>query len=357
MDINARVERMDEELKLVKNEIKQVLLEIQEQVLNAQNPFTSVIVGPDTGRKGDSPETVRREPPAATIDDDLKLLKDEIKSIGDQVRSQEPSGSQAPFPTPPNQAWPGPGAPTGFDFGPYQAPAPPVDAGRSIRSEGPMAQPADAYASERQGAGRPPVQEERPAGRPVPTESDQAGDPFVGRERPEVAGALPGADDERAEDHPGDRQAVQGISFAEAERESPKDESDRGRAEQPPPGRKSDSNSQASSSNAARDPKVMELVTIAGLAQWADQVLKKGGKDYVEALLDVSVMTGRLPEELKGTLLTLVRVLGEQSTGRGITAKETVRLLAQLDGLLGISTSSDARLMSILFQDDLEAFP
>ena len=39
MDLNGRVDRMDEELKLLKNEIKQVLLEVQEHVLNVQSPF------------------------------------------------------------------------------------------------------------------------------------------------------------------------------------------------------------------------------------------------------------------------------------------------------------------------------
>ena len=65
MDLTNRVDRMDEELKLVKNEIKQVLLEIQEQVLNTQNPFSGLVVSPDANR---SP---------AESDQELKLLKAE----------------------------------------------------------------------------------------------------------------------------------------------------------------------------------------------------------------------------------------------------------------------------------------
>ena len=39
MELNTRVDHVEEELKLLKNEIKQVLLEVQEHVLSAQNPF------------------------------------------------------------------------------------------------------------------------------------------------------------------------------------------------------------------------------------------------------------------------------------------------------------------------------
>ena len=40
MDLNNRVDAMDEELKLLKNEIKQILLDIQEHVLSVENPFS-----------------------------------------------------------------------------------------------------------------------------------------------------------------------------------------------------------------------------------------------------------------------------------------------------------------------------
>ena len=42
MDLGKRLDQLDEEQKLLKNEIKQVLLEIQEQVLTVQNPFTNM---------------------------------------------------------------------------------------------------------------------------------------------------------------------------------------------------------------------------------------------------------------------------------------------------------------------------
>ena len=44
MDLNKRFDQMDSEIKLLKNEIKQVLMDIQEHVLTVQNPFSAMIV-------------------------------------------------------------------------------------------------------------------------------------------------------------------------------------------------------------------------------------------------------------------------------------------------------------------------
>lgn len=70
MDLNSRVDNMDEEMKLLKNEIKQVLLEIQEQVLNAQNPFNvqapaamGAVVAP--APRQPAPEPIAQAAPAA----------------------------------------------------------------------------------------------------------------------------------------------------------------------------------------------------------------------------------------------------------------------------------------------------
>ena len=55
MDINSKVDHMDEELQLLKNEIKQVLLEVQEHVLNVQNPFGGTAAFAPQSNKQDAP--------------------------------------------------------------------------------------------------------------------------------------------------------------------------------------------------------------------------------------------------------------------------------------------------------------
>ena len=66
---------------------------------------------------------------------------------------------------------------------------------------------------------------------------------------------------------------------------------------------------------------MLDLVTIAGLAQWTDRALRKGGEEYVEALLDVSEATGRLSNGLRETLFSFVRLLGDGNGGHRLTAR------------------------------------
>ena len=60
MDLNKRLDLVDDELKLLKNEIKQVLLEIQEQVLTIQNPFAGVAAKIAAAAASDGPQNVAR---------------------------------------------------------------------------------------------------------------------------------------------------------------------------------------------------------------------------------------------------------------------------------------------------------
>ena len=101
----------------------------------------------------------------------------------------------------------------------------------------------------------------------------------------------------------------------------------------------------------------MDLVTIAGLAQWTDRALKKAGREYVEELVDVSEQTGRLGPGVKDTLLNLMKLLGDRDEGPTVSAKDMVLMLAQLDSLGGIGPTGDPKLLTILLQDDSEVFP
>ena len=103
---------------------------------------------------------------------------------------------------------------------------------------------------------------------------------------------------------------------------------------------------------------VMNLVTIAGLAQWTHRVLNKVGRENLESILEVSELTGRIPKETKDVLLALVPLFEANESDEGdISAKEIVSLLAQLDGFLGHVSPADTRLFPFLLQDELEVFP
>ena len=104
-------------------------------------------------------------------------------------------------------------------------------------------------------------------------------------------------------------------------------------------------------------PEYTDLVMISGLAQWTDRVLRKGGREYLESLLDVTEMTGRTSSRLKEIVLAFVDLLDKKDSTTRISAKEMVSLLAQLDAIMGIHSSTDARLHALLLQEDLEVFP
>jgi hypothetical protein len=85
---------------------------------------------------------------------------------------------------------------------------------------------------------------------------------------------------------------------------------------------------------------------------WTDRLLNKGaGLDYVDELLEISEMTGRLSPELRGVVTVLARLMGGHDTTARLTAREIVSPLAQLDALLGNEPSADNRLLSLLLQD------
>ena len=124
-------------------------------------------------------------------------------------------------------------------------------------------------------------------------------------------------------------------------------------------GRSADTTGRSSVTPSAKrkdQPESMDLITLSGLAQWTDRVLKKAGREYIEALLDISEVTGRLSVQRKETILTLVRLLEDRGSGNGLKAREMISMLAQLDGLLGNGTPADVRLLPLLLEDDPEVF-
>ena len=91
----------------------------------------------------------------------------------------------------------------------------------------------------------------------------------------------------------------------------------------------------------------VDLVAIAGLATWTDQVVSRIGKEHLEPLLEISVIRGRLSKGMKEIILTIARFFEGRDPGSGPSAKEMVSLLAQLDALSGGGTSPDAKILSL----------
>lgn len=401
MDLNTRVDHMDEELKLLKNEIKQVLLEIQEQVLSAQNPFNiqapAVMGGvvPPQPRQP-APEPVAPAAPAAApmgpiiiggIPSDGGGGGAPQAPMGGTMGSVFPAGYQPPAPAPFNPADLGnAGGPSiGPVGGPPEAPPaqPPASEGLGNSPFGsPLSDPApitpvEEVVEEDSGmasvpppyvrspsdlseedpddssmaAGPPPDELATPKAKAKEKSSDDDDDDvdFVVADGPSLQDdidELHEATSEGLDDADEDEDEVSS-SFSEA-------------SEEPDSTFKTVTSKEKDVSAPIEEEQqsVMNLITIAGLAQWTHRVLNKVGRENLESILEVSELTGRIPKETKDVLIALVPLFEANESDEGeISAKEIVSLLAQLDGFLGHVSPADTRLFPFLLQDELEVFP
>ena len=413
MDLDNRVARLDEELKLVKNEIKEVLLEIQEQVLNSDNPFSNIIAAaaPDhTAAIQQAPAPEPRSTPNA------------VEPLGEQSPQHGYQAYQAPVQPPPAApVQPQPVAPAPSV---YQVPQPSQPWGGVMESMavGKQADMMGREADLRMREAELKLKESDLAAdisthavrtvesRPQRAESTSSSEDAISK-RPEVLdrdstvirnetsrmdGRVkePGPSD-GADTPTRDEVWIEAPMRDEVRNEAPiRDEIRDGvqrrldRLEQPisqQEGRTIEENGRVeeewpnttvtvgpsraepverdrpkvraqktASFERAETAEVVDLITVAALAQWTDIVLRKGGRAYLEALLDVSEMTGRVSKDMKETLLTFMRLQGDEVREGGINTREMVALLAQLDGLLGINTSSNSKLLPFLFHDKPE---
>lgn len=319
-----RVEQIESDLKLLKNEIKQVLLEIQEYVLNAQNPFTITASGFAAGQKRDAPEHIASTQPAVSTP-----AVDAIEGTG-SIEGKPSTDGEASTPGPGQvkaagpqaeqyraASWPGLDAPGQQGHGP------------DIFTTGPQAvgHGGEAY------IGAKP------------------GQYHVGQSSQGVIGGYAGG--EEASTPPGPQSFVVGASTGPDVHVLQRSAGSR---QGQPEAEANTSSADKSARSAAKRRDGLDLVTLAGLAQWTEKVLKKVGRENLETLIELSQKTGRLSAEYREVLLTFVRLFDSKEGGHAITAKQVVSVLAQLDGLLG-TASADARLMSFLLQDSLEDLP
>ena len=111
----------------------------------------------------------------------------------------------------------------------------------------------------------------------------------------------------------------------------------------------------ATASNGRAD--VVDLVTLAELAEWVGHTIANSGREYVETLLDLAVKTGRLSASVDEILRGLIRLLSDRDSSVRVSAKEMMLQLAQLDALLGVHDSTITRLLPLLLRDNQEEMP
>ena len=300
MNEEQRIKMLEEELKILKNEVKTILLDIREQYLNIQNPFNVNMMPNSAPPAGANPD--QKEKDIEISPEDL-TMKDDFSSspIADVIDPNLSFGK--PFPnlsTKAEMEMPGLSAPTGDlpGMGPVDEPGPSAGPGPSTRSE-----PEESMEEAEEEQQPQKKRGKKKASQPVEMESE---------------------------------------SDAENDTDNGQDDLINTKLISPKNGKKKPSNLIISGTRA-------DLVIIAGLTQWVDQVVGKLGKDRAEALVEMSTAMGRIPENIKDVLIRMIRISRYESTSlQSPNATDYLATLAQLESLMGGEQIQDNALLSIL---------
>ena len=364
MDVNTRIDRMDEELKLIKNEIKQVLLEIQEHVLAVQNPFTAVVTRGRPDAAADSAADSAPVPQRAAVDaataDPPAPQADAPAIIQQAAAPPQPVGApNVGFPFAPQVPSPPPAYPAyQTQAPPPPPPPPPPPTAHTVPVEKADPEPEALPDHSRDEPAGPPAKEN---GRPSPREKreiDMSVDLLRSLDADEIKRPRDEPEDSQTADE--DDEPTAALGFGD-ELESHE-----------PGASAEDSDETAGADEAAEHPRRsaarragagpikpqtktrLDLATLASLVQWTHRVVQDTGPDYAATLFEISEMTGHLSSDLQRVLLAVVQLLSTETSGSTDFATKAVTLLAQLDGLMGNTTQEDARLLPFLLRGDLE---
>ena len=95
----------------------------------------------------------------------------------------------------------------------------------------------------------------------------------------------------------------------------------------------------------------VDLATIASLAQWVDEAVKRLGQERTEVILDIAEMMGHVNLELKNILVKCISPGTEEHPAK-VTTREYLAALIELDSLLGRDNKSEIALLYILCQEN-----
>ena len=95
----------------------------------------------------------------------------------------------------------------------------------------------------------------------------------------------------------------------------------------------------------------IDLTTIARLAQWVSETVKRLGHERTEVVLDISEMMGHIAPELKSIVAKFIAPVPDEYTGN-VTTRDYLASLVELNNLLGRENKSEVALLYILCQEN-----
>ena len=349
MELNQRIDELEGELKIVKNEVQSVLLDIRERVLAYyDNPFqvTAVKSSPKKGPEMASMATtnVAGEEPtwkplkqagADQSNGDSKMEEEagtsQLKALMDQLAREREELKQEQqvvhSPNPVRSQVAQSGSPIEPDYG-----GPEFQSAQSLpmaRGFGPS-----------QGDYRLPERDlwQRPDELPrEETNYDQRSSPGQGsdpRRKMGIEEERTGGTGRRgvrrppANSRPYERDANRYIEGTDVETE------------------------QVQNFDMNGDQTEINLLTLVGLVRWAEKSISKIGKERVEAVVEIYQTSGCLPASYKEVIPQIIRLADGEKPEAQPTMGDSLNVLLQLDSLLGKKFKTQAAVLSTLFGDD-----
>ena len=94
----------------------------------------------------------------------------------------------------------------------------------------------------------------------------------------------------------------------------------------------------------------INLISVSGLVNWAEESVKKLGHQKTEAILDVAELMGLLSPQLKQIMIKIVNIDSDDDS-RSVSARVFLDSLVRITTLLGKDNQTEAALLSILSEE------
>ncbi len=375
MELSRRVDELEAELKIVKNEVQTVLLDIRERILSHyDNPFQVIeaaapkkagdnaVMGAAAPVPAEAPAPAEKkgpEPGEGAKKMQEAIGPNEFKALSDQLESQKQAFEQhkrealntqppTPMAAPPPYSVP-PQMMGGFP----QQPMPPMGPGMwgagAVPNMGASPTPPPEPFPQAPPVGRTPAA----APQPMQHHHFQSGPgpkakPPEGRGNIEPGGTrgpAPGQQGPRPMRRgPEEKEGTGAQGFGRRFPTEARRAAAEGKTESPPKGEKKDEK--------APEESQVNLMTLIGIVRWVEKSIKKVGKERVEAIVEIYRTAGYLPASCKDIIPQVIRLAEDEKPEGVITMGDSISVLLQLDSLLGGKFKTESAVLSTLFDED-----
>ena len=360
MEANQRIDELEGDLRIVKNEVQSVLLDIREYILsNHANPFPAVDFSKNSSAKknleasaplnvnvdnADKEQIIEQNQPERMRDDvhgeGAKLQgdaagTDQVKSLVEQLQHERQALQQerketnqfGALPDSAHPQWAHQAVPV-FQSVPGTQPVPVVPTMQSSQATpGFQPVPSASHRMERVLGQRSSEMDGRKEGESTSGLSSFQGMRPRGRALPERGDAKGASGKMLRKDSGSSRSEERSVSSHEKVEGVEVEQTDLEKTQ-------------------------VNLLTLVGLVRWVEKGIQQVGKERVEAIVEIYQTAGYLPARYKDVIPQIIRLAEGDKPEGPVTMGDSISVLLQLDSLLGGKFKTESVVLSTLFDDD-----